>query len=126
MHRNLRDSVLVDEPSDRLRTLERSGNHHGLARFVRHDLTSDRVPFALRTAFLTNIERDGIRPTRRCGVQVEIDRDQKIPRTDGGCSGTSDALVEYRRAEVGFPVVGTDPVFQTFVFTFTAVSKIST
>ena len=60
VHRNLCDSVFIDEPAYGLAAFQCTRNHHRPAVLVLHDLACDRIAFPLRTAFLTHVECDGI------------------------------------------------------------------
>ena len=101
IHRNLGDLVLVDEPADRLGSLQRTGLHDGLAVLVLQGFAYGRIAFAYRTALFAHVERDGVGATRRSGVQVVVHGDQEVACTYGGGTRACYALVEGTVAEIG-------------------------
>ncbi len=100
IHRNLSDSIFVDEPSDCLGAFQRSGLHDGLAVLVLERFAGHFTSLAHRTAFLAHVKSDGVCAAGRCGVQVEVDGDEEIAGADCGCAGAGCSLVKRAVAEV--------------------------
>ena len=125
IHRNLGDLVLVDEPADRLGSLQRTGLHDGLAVLVLQGFAYGRIAFAYRTALFAHVERDGVGATRRSGVQVVVHGDQEVACTYGGGTRACYALVEGTVAEIGSFAFVIHLLGQRLVLTGTAYGQVA-
>ena len=101
VHRDLGNAVLFDVPADGLRGLERSGTHHRVALGVLDDLSGDRVALADRPALLAHVEGDGVGAARGGGIEVEIDGDQEVARTDRHGARAGHPFIEGTGPEIG-------------------------
>ena len=75
-------------------------DHHRLAGRVGDHLAGERVALALGPPRLADVERHGVGPAGRGGVEIDVESHQEIAGADHG--GTA-PRVECRRAEVGRP-----------------------
>ena len=126
VHRNLCDAVLLDEPADGLRTLQRAGDHHGIAVGILDNLAGDGIAFALRTALFAHVESDGIGTAGGSGVEVVVHSDEEVAGTDGAGTTLGHTFGELVGTEVGLPLLGDNTLLQGFVFTLTAVGEVAT
>ncbi len=96
IHRHLRNSILVDEPSDGLCSLERTGNHHHIAVGILDRFAGHLTPLTHGTSLLADIEGDGVGAACGSGVEIIIHRDKEIARSD--CCGTGAGRILVVRA----------------------------
>ena len=100
IHRHLGKAVFLDEPSDGLDRLQRSGNHDRLARGVLDHFAGERISLPLDPAALADIEGHRVGPAGGGGVQIHIERHQEVPGPDDCRAALG---VERRRPEVRLP-----------------------
>ncbi len=125
VHRYLRYAVLLDEPADSLAALQRAGLHDGVAVGILDDLARNGIALAHRATLFAHVERDGVGATRRGGVEVVVDRNQKVAGAYGRGSGACHALVVGACAEVGSLILGSQLLGQSLVLARTAYSQIA-
>ena len=101
VHRDLCDAVLLDEPPDGLRGLERAGLHDGIALGILHDLARDGIALAHGASLLAHVKRNGVGTARGGRIEVEVHGNQEIARADGRGTRACDTLVVGTRPEVG-------------------------
>ena len=124
VHRHLSDAVLVDEPSDSLRTLQRAGLHDRRTVGVAELLAGDWIALAHRAALLAHVERNGVGAACRRCVEVEVDGDEEVACSYYGAARASHLLVEWASAEVWCLSIVVDALGDTLVFALTAHGKV--
>ncbi len=124
IHRDLRYTVLINEPPDGFGALECSWEHYHIAIGILHRFTVGLAALALGSALLTHIKRYGIGTAGRCSIEIEINRYEEIARTHSRGSGTGDLVVKRAVAEISAIRSTPQPFGQSFIFTLAAYGKI--
>ena len=125
VHRHLGDAVLLDEPADRLRRLQRAGLHDRLAVLVLEGLAHGRTALAHGTALLTHVERNGVGAARGGGVEVVVHGDQEVAGTDGRSARAGHTLVERAGTEVGRLLLARHAFGQRLIFALAADGQVA-
>lgn len=126
VHRDLGDAIVLDIPADSLGAFQRAGNHDGLAVLVFDNLAAGLAAFALGTAFLADVEGDGVGTAGAGAVEVVVDSHEEVACADLGCASLSHIVVPLIGAEIGFPLLGAEAGVQALIFARAAIGEVAT